>query len=46
MDNRGVVDYVSIVFFADRFEDLPMCQKVGDLIRVHRATVSTYKDRK
>ena len=46
MDNKGVCDYISIVFFADKFEDLPVCQRVGDIIRVHRATVATYKDRK
>ena len=46
IDSQGVMDYISIVFFADKFEDLPICQRVGDLIRVHRATVATYKDRK
>jgi len=46
MDNKGVADFISIVFFADKFEDLPICQRVGDIIRVHRATVATYKDRK
>ena len=46
MDNKGVADFISIVFFADKFDDLPVCQKVGDIIRVHRATVATYKDRK
>ena len=46
MDSAGVVDFISIVFFADKFEDLPVCQRVGDIIRVHRATVATYKDRK
>ena len=46
VDNKGVADFISVVFFADKFDDLPVCQKVGDIIRVHRATVSTYKDRK
>ena len=46
MDNKGVADFISIVFFADKFDDLPICQRVGDIIRVHRATVATYKDRK
>lgn len=46
MDSQGILDYISIVFFADKFDDLPVCQKVGDIVRVHRATVSTYKDRK
>lgn len=46
MSNEGIVDFTSIVFFANKFEDLPVCQKIGDVIRVHRATVGTYKDRK
>ena len=46
MDNQGIADFISIVFFADKFDDLPVCQRVGDIIRVHRATVATYKDRK
>ena len=46
MDIKGVADFISIVFFADKFEDLPICQRVGDIIRVHRASVATYKDRK
>ena len=45
-NNEGIVDFTSIVFFANKFDDLPVCQKVGDIIRVHRATVGTYKDRK
>lgn len=47
MDGKlGTADFISIVFFADKFDDLPKLQKVGDIIRVHRATVATYKDRK
>ena len=46
MDKKGVADFITIVFFADKFDDLPVCQKVGDIIRVHRATVATYQDRK
>jgi Telomeric single stranded DNA binding POT1/CDC13 len=30
------------VFFANKFEDLPIVQRVGDIIRVHRATVKEY----
>ena len=45
-NNEGIVDFTSIVFFANKFDDLPVCQKVGDIIRVHRATVGTYKERK
>ena len=45
-DGQGIVDFMTIVFFADKFEDLPICQRIGDIIRVHRATVATYRDRK
>jgi hypothetical protein len=46
VDKDGVVEFISIVFFADKIEDLPVCQRIGDIIRVHRATVSTYRDRR
>ena len=46
VDGQGVVDFMTIVFFADKFDDLPICQRIGDIIRVHRSTVSTYRDRK
>jgi hypothetical protein len=36
---NGVVDTVSCVFFARKFEDLPISQTVGEIIRIHRATV-------
>lgn len=39
----GVVDYVSVVFFAKRFEDLPICQTIGEILRLHRCTVSEFK---
>jgi hypothetical protein len=45
-NNEGVVDYVSCVFFAHQFEDLPCVQNIGDIIRVHRADVGTYKEHK
>ena len=34
----------TLVMFANKFEDLPVSQRVGEIIRVHRATVSEYKD--
>ena len=46
MGNDGVADFTTVVFFADKQEDLPVCNRIGDIIRVHRATVGTYKDRK
>jgi hypothetical protein len=41
----GIVEFVTVVFFAAKFEDLPVSQRVGEIIRIHRATVGTYKDR-
>jgi len=32
------------MMFARKFEDLPIIQRVGEIIRVHRAHVQTYKD--
>ena len=42
----GNIDFCSLVLFASKFEDLPISQKVGDIIRIHRATVGTYKNQK
>ena len=39
MDKDGVVEFCTLVFFARRFEDLPISQRIGDIIRVHRAHV-------
>jgi hypothetical protein len=39
----GVVDHFTLVLFANKFEDLPISQRIGDVIRVHRAVVSKYK---
>jgi hypothetical protein len=35
-------DYATLVFFAKRFEDLPIIQRIGDIIRVHRAALRIY----
>jgi hypothetical protein len=32
--------------FANKFEDLPVSQRVGDIIRVHRASVGIFKNQK
>lgn len=29
--------------YAKRFEDLPICLRIGDVIRVHRATLRMWK---
>ena len=39
-------DYATVVIYAKRFEDLPICNKVGDIIRLHRATVRLYKNQR
>lgn len=41
--NDGILDFVSVVFFAKKFEDLPVSQNIGEIIRIHRATVGQYK---
>ena len=42
----GTVDYVTVVFFGKSFDDLPISQRIGDIIRIHRANVTTYKGQK
>ena len=42
----GNVDFCTLVLFASKFEDLPISQKVGDIIRIHRASVGLYKESK
>ena len=37
IDQNGVTDHCTLVLFAKRYEDLPITQRVGDIIRVHRA---------
>lgn len=44
IDKQGVVEHCTLVFFAKKFEDLPISQRVGDIIRVHRAGVGMYKN--
>jgi hypothetical protein len=36
----------TLVLFGNKFEDLPVSQRVGDILRVHRATVSEYRGAK
>ena len=42
----GHVEYCTLVIFANKFEDLPISQRVGDIIRVHRASVGMFKGQK
>jgi hypothetical protein len=39
-------DYATIVLYANRFEDLPIVHRVGDVIRVHRAALRLYDDKR
>lgn len=35
-------EYATLVLYAKRFEDLPIINRIGDIIRVHRATLRLY----
>lgn len=39
-------DYASVVMYAKRFEDLPIVLRSGDIIRLHRATLRMYSNRR
>ena len=39
-------DYASVVMYAKRFEDLPIVLRLGDIIRLHRATLRMYNGRR
>jgi hypothetical protein len=39
-------DFATVVIYAKRFEDLPIANKVGDIIRLHRATLRMYKNQR
>jgi len=39
-------DYASVVMYAKRFEDLPIVLRAGDIIRLHRATLRMYNNRR
>jgi len=39
-------DFATVVIYAKRFEDLPIANKVGDIIRLHRAYLRMYKDQR
>jgi hypothetical protein len=42
----GTLETCTMVVFANKFEDCPIVQRVGDIIRVHRAAVSQYQGTK
>jgi len=35
-------DYATLILYATRFEDLPIVQRIGDIIRVNRATLRLF----
>ena len=37
-------NHASVVIYAKRFEDLPIVLRLGDIIRLHRATLRMYND--
>jgi hypothetical protein len=39
-------DWATVVLYANRFEDLPIVHRLGDIIRVHRATLRLYDDKR
>jgi len=39
-------DFATVVIYAKRFEDLPIANKVGDIIRLHRATLRMHKNQR
>jgi hypothetical protein len=39
-------DYAQVIIYANRFEDLPIISRLGDVIRVHNASLKKYNDRR
>ena len=39
-------DWASVVMYAKRFEDLPIVLRIGDIIRIHRASLRLYNGRR
>jgi hypothetical protein len=46
INREGAAESVSVVFFASKFADLPISQRVGEILRVHRAQVGNYNGNK
>jgi hypothetical protein len=38
--------YASVVIYANKFEDLPIVHRLGDIIRIHRANMRIYQNRR
>lgn len=41
---QKTADYAQVVIYANRFEDLPIIHRLGDVIRIHRANLRMYKN--
>lgn len=46
IDDKGQIETCTVVLFAKTPEDLPVCQKVGDIIRVHRSNLGFFNGAK
>jgi hypothetical protein len=46
VNDQGVIEVSTLVLFGNKFEDMPVSQRVGDILRVHRATLTEYKGAK
>jgi len=44
--DKDEIEHYTLVIFANKFEDLPISQKVGDIIRIHRASYQHWKGTK
>lgn len=42
LNSRDKAEYASVIIYAKRFEDLPIIHRLGDIIRVHRASMRLY----
>lgn len=42
----GSIDFATLILYAAKFEDLPIIQRIGDIIRIHRATLILYKNKR
>ena len=39
-------EYATVVIYGKRFEDLPIVNKIGEIIRLHRATLRLFKNKR
>lgn len=46
MKGTGGDDYATVVLYAKEFKDLPIVSRIGDIIRVHRATLRLHNSQR